>query len=82
MRASLAVALALLLRCAALAGPNPVQVETQTEVRDPFVVRVTGHDADFHLGHSRHWKDVPCAITSASPGRDGWAPASAASSSP
>jgi hypothetical protein len=41
------------------AGPIRVEIRTDAEARAPFVVSVIGHYADFHLGHSRHWKDVP-----------------------
>ena len=40
----------------ALAGPIRVGVETETPVAGPFLVRVSGHYADFHNGRSRHWK--------------------------
>jgi hypothetical protein len=58
MRIPLSIALALALPCAAAAGPIRVQIETAVEVSDPFLVRISGHYADFHLGHSRHWKDA------------------------
>jgi hypothetical protein len=58
MRTLIASALGLLLASAAAAGPVRVEIETSAELRDPFLVRVTGHYADFHNGYSRHWKDV------------------------
>lgn len=58
MRIPLSIALALALPCAAAAGPIRVQIEVPAELPEPFLVRVTGHYADLHLGHSRHWKDA------------------------
>lgn len=58
MRLAFAVALALLLAPVAGAGPLRVGIELARPPHDPFVVRVSGHYADFHNGHSRHWKDA------------------------
>jgi hypothetical protein len=54
-------ALAIVCSVWALAGPasgGPIRlgVETGTRLEEPFLVRITGHYADFHNGHSRHWK--------------------------
>jgi hypothetical protein len=54
----LLLALALLLAPAAGAGPLRLGIETDETPRDPFLVRVSGHYADFHNGHSRHWKNA------------------------
>jgi hypothetical protein len=58
MRIPFGILLALALPCAAAAGPIRVHIETAAEVSEPFLVRVNGHYADFHLGHSSHWKDA------------------------
>jgi hypothetical protein len=58
MRIVVASILGVLLASAAAAGPVRVEIETRAELRDPFLVRVTGHYADFHNGYSRHWKDT------------------------
>lgn len=52
---SLVLLLAALARPAA-AGPVRLEIETAETPRDPFVVTVTGHYADFHNGYSRTWK--------------------------
>jgi hypothetical protein len=53
------IVLLLLLAPAAAGGPIRVEIRPDPEPRDPFVVSVTGHYADFHNGYSRRWKEVP-----------------------
>lgn len=55
----LATTLLLLLAAPAAAGPIRVGIDVGGEVRDPFVVSVTGHYASIHNGTSRRWKEVP-----------------------
>jgi hypothetical protein len=58
MRLVVCVALGLALAAPAGAGPLRLGIETRETPRDPFLVRVSGHYADFHNGYSRHWKDA------------------------
>jgi hypothetical protein len=58
MRYPIVAALGLLVASTAVAGPIWLEIDTDTAPRDPFLVRVSGHYADFHNGHSRHWKDA------------------------
>jgi len=58
MRLALAVLLGLGLSAPAAAGPVRVEIQTESELAAPFLVSVTGHYADLHNGHSRHWKDA------------------------
>jgi hypothetical protein len=55
----LPIALLWLVATPASAGPIRVEIQTAATPRDPFVVSVHGHYADFHNGSSRHWKDSP-----------------------
>lgn len=57
-RLLLAPALALALAPPAAAGPVSVEIQAGAPVSEPFLVSVTGHYADLHNGHSRHWKDA------------------------
>lgn len=58
MRRLVVAALGLLAASASAAGPIRVKIDTAVAPRDPFLVRVQGHYADFHNGYSRHWRDA------------------------
>ena len=59
MRVLAATLLALAIAPSAWAGPIRVGIDVGDDApRDPFMVGVTGHYADFHNGHSRRWKNT------------------------
>jgi hypothetical protein len=59
MRVLAATVLTLAIASPAGAGPIRVGIDVgDAELRDPFLVSVTGHYADLHNGYSRRWKDA------------------------